>query len=307
MKSLNYALLGDASIAPELGKKATQTDIATYDRKTGDSILTYAVATGYPEKLQPLVQMLALCDPVILNVSVLDRALGEQVVAAHLHGRSRGFLLQAPGVDPGRVAAVLKSTTLEGLRSLPGLRELREQVASLEQSAPGGETRVHVDQCFEVKGVGTVVLGVVARGTLRKHDDLHLYPRGTPVQVRSIQMHDDDVEMAPAGARVGLALKGTTAADVARGDQLAPEGTLQSAGELRLRFQPTPYYKSPIRAESQYHLQVGAQIHPVRAQPEGETLTAVSEHPYAYTPGDRALLLDLNSPGLRIAGGGTVL
>ncbi len=306
MNSLNYALLGDPSIAPELGKKATQSDITTYDRKTGDAILTLSVANGYPDKLQPLVQMLAFTQQVILNVQALDSRLGEQVVAADLHGPRPGFLLAGPAVEPGKIAAVLRGTSLEGLRPLADLRELKEQILSPKPAPARGECRVHVDQCFEVKGLGTVALGVVARGEVRKHDDLLLWPAMRPVQIRSVQMHDDDVDSAPAGARVGLALKGLAAADVARGDQLAPAGTLESAAELRFPFRATPYYKRPLQLNSQYHLQVGAQIHPGRVRLEGGTLAFTSERPSSFAPGDRALLLDLSSPGLRVIGGGAL-
>ncbi|MEM3087148.1 MAG: EF-Tu/IF-2/RF-3 family GTPase [Halobacteria archaeon] len=307
MHSLNYALLGDPSIAAELGKKATQTDIATYDRKTGDAILTLSVATGYPEKLQPLVQMLAFTRQAILHVTTLDPKLGEQVVAADLHGPRPGFLLHDPAVDPGRVATILRGTGLEGLTPLSGLKELKEKAPLLRPPPPAaGEARVAVDQCFEVKGLGTVALGVVLRGTVRKHDDLLLWPARTPVQIRSVQMHDDDVPQAPAGARVGLALKGVASAEVSRGEQLAPEGTLETAAELRFQFRATPYCKKPVTAGSQYHLQVGAQIHPGRARLDGGALIFSSDKPFAHAAGDRALLLDLNNPGLRIVGGGVL-
>lgn len=307
MNSLNYALLGDPSIAPELGKLATQSDIATYDRKTGDTILTLSVATGYPDKLQPLVQMLAFTQQAILHVTALDPRLGEQVVAADLHGPRPGFLLHDPAVDPGKVVTILRGTALERLKPLTGLKELKEQVTLLKPPPPpAGDVRVVVDQCFEVKGLGTVALGVVLRGTIRKHDDLLLYPQKTRVQIRSVQMHDDDAPEAPVGARVGLALKGITSADVSRGEQLAPEGTQEAAAELRFQFRTTPYYKKPIQSGSQYHLQVGAQIHPGKAQLEGDALAFTSEKPFAYARGDRALLLDLNNPGLRIVGGGTL-
>jgi selenocysteine-specific translation elongation factor len=85
---------------------------------------------------------------------------------------------------------------------------------------------------------------------------------------------------------------------------LAPEGALEVASGLRFPFRATPYYKKPVAAGSQYHLQVGAQIHPGRAQLEGGTLVFASDKPFAHARGDRALLLDLNNPGLRIMGGG---
>lgn len=39
VKSINFVILGDYSIAMELGKKGTESDIAIYNRKTTDTIL----------------------------------------------------------------------------------------------------------------------------------------------------------------------------------------------------------------------------------------------------------------------------
>lgn len=66
---------------------------------------------------------------------------------------------------------------------------------------------VPVDHAFSVKGVGTVVLGLVTKGTVKKHDALKVLPGTKTVQVRSIQKHDDDFDLASEGDRVGSGLK----------------------------------------------------------------------------------------------------
>ena len=45
MKSINFVIVGDYyhQIASELGKKGTTTDLSIYDRKTQDTIYTWAV------------------------------------------------------------------------------------------------------------------------------------------------------------------------------------------------------------------------------------------------------------------------
>jgi len=40
-----------------------------------------------------------------------------------------------------------------------------------------GETRIPIDHCFDVKGVGTVILGKVAKGTVRAYDKLRLFQK----------------------------------------------------------------------------------------------------------------------------------
>ena len=60
LNSFNFVLLGDTTIANELGKKGTSSDITIYDRKTNDKIISYCFPNTYPEKLQPLLQSIAM-------------------------------------------------------------------------------------------------------------------------------------------------------------------------------------------------------------------------------------------------------
>jgi selenocysteine-specific translation elongation factor len=52
MRSINYTLLGDESLAKEFGKKGTATDITIYDKKDSDVVKTWTLPTGFPEKIQ---------------------------------------------------------------------------------------------------------------------------------------------------------------------------------------------------------------------------------------------------------------
>jgi selenocysteine-specific translation elongation factor len=64
---------------------------------------------------------------------------------------------------------------------------------------------VPVDHAFNVKGVGVVVLGIVVYGAVQKHATLNVLARRKTAQVRSIQKHDEEFDVAWEGDRVGLA------------------------------------------------------------------------------------------------------
>ncbi len=81
MKSINYTLLGDESIAKDFGKKGTSTDLTIYDRKESDFVKTWTAPTGFPEKIQPLFQAINMGEYVIFYVTKLDKFTGEQIVA----------------------------------------------------------------------------------------------------------------------------------------------------------------------------------------------------------------------------------
>ncbi len=80
MKSINYALLGDESLAKEFGKKGTATDLTIYDKKESGFIITWTLPTGFPEKIQPLFQAINMGEYIIFYVTNLDKFTGEQIV-----------------------------------------------------------------------------------------------------------------------------------------------------------------------------------------------------------------------------------
>ena len=106
----------------------------------------------------------------------------------------------------------------------------------LEPISNDGQSEMVIDHCFDVKGVGTVILGKVTNGKIKQYDNLKLYPAGIDVLIKSIQMHDDPVSESIAPARVGLAVKGAKPDEVGRGDIISEEGVNEIKTEITLGF-----------------------------------------------------------------------
>ena len=303
MNSLNFVVLGDASAAGELGKKGAVADITFYEKKLNDTIFSFIVPSGFPEKIQPLIQSVGLAEFAILNVGSIDKPLGEQIVALDRMGMERGFVI-ANGFEDD-VKKIIKSTVVENYEFLT-LEQLKQRIVDIEPVSAEGPTKILIDAAFEVKGVGTVALGVLRRGGLKKHDELEIFPVKKPVSVRSIQMHDDDVENAVSPARVGVAIKGANAADIARGDVIAVKDSTNVGSEIKINFEKNIFYRQELNSASSYHLCIGLQIKPVKIEIKGSEMTAISSKPFAYDAGERCLLVDLNSESMRIVGRGRV-
>jgi len=300
MKSINFVLLGDSSIGIELGKKGASTDMTFYERKSSDKIFSFIAPTGFPEKIQPLVQAIALTEYAIVNVTKIDKALGEQIVALDSMGQERGFII--PNGFEDDIRKIIKSTVLEKYEFVT-LDEMKQKVETIEPASLEGPVKIITDACFEVKGVGTVALGVVRRGTVKKHDEMELFPQKKIVTVRSIQMHDNDVDATNSPGRVGIALKGTDAAEIPRGEIIATKGSMIVGKEIKMKFEKSRFYKDEMVPSSGYHLCIGLQIKPVRF----DGSSAVADRPFAYDAGERCLVLDLNTDSVRVVGSGTVL
>ena len=113
MKSVNFVILGEQSIANDFGKKGTVTDLTLYDRKESDIIRTWIAPNGFPEKIQPLFQAIYIAEYVILYVASLDKFTGEQIIALDALGKKEGLLSHSYDVDETRLNAMIKGTVIE--------------------------------------------------------------------------------------------------------------------------------------------------------------------------------------------------
>ena len=92
MRSINFVVLGEQTIANDFGKKGTTTDLTLYDKKESDIIRTWVVPNGFPEKIQPLLQAINIAEYVIFYVASLDRYVGEQIIALNMLGKNDGII-----------------------------------------------------------------------------------------------------------------------------------------------------------------------------------------------------------------------
>ena len=110
-----------------------------------------------------------------------------------------------------------------------------------------------IDHSFQVKGVGTVALAVVLSGTVEKYQKLTVNPGGQIVQVKSLQVHDVDVDSAVAGLRVGLCIKDAKPEDLPRGIILSAD-ELPTTDYLKAELHLTKYHKKNLFAGEHYML-----------------------------------------------------
>ena len=322
MNSFNFVLLGDTTIANELGKKGTSSDITIYDRKTNDKIISYCFPNTYPEKLQPLLQSIAMSNYVIINISKLDSFLGEQLIAVDIFGIKNGFILYGYEIDVEKIRNIIKNTGLSSFQILDSLEQLKNSIAEMEsktetetetdlkdkgnESLQPSKACIVVDHVFDVKGVGTVVLGTVKQGEIKTYDELVLSPSNKTVVIKSIQMHDDPVNTSKKNSRVGLAIKGASAKDISRGDVITSPGFAKiAAADFQLNFIKNPYFKEEISETQNYMMSVGLQIRTVKIKVMPDSILLISfEKPLAFVENDLCILFKPDSKSMRIMGHG---
>ena len=305
IQSINFVILGKQDLASEFGKKGTETDLTLYDRKESNIIKTWVIPNGFPEKIQPLFQAINLAEYVIFHVDKLDKFTGEQIIALDSLGKEKGILSHTFDVDESKLAMMIKGTVVEKyLKVEPD--KIKEEMNKLQPIVSTDPPEMVIDHCFDVKGVGTVILGKVTGGTIKQYDNLKLYPQGIDVLIKSIQMHDDPVTESVYPARVGIAVKGAKPDEVGRGDVISAEDVVDVKTEIELDFKKSPFYKNDIAENQGCLVSVGLQIKAAKFL-SISPLKLTFEKPIVCKKNDIAVILKPESTTIRILGSGKII
>ncbi|NYT21397.1 MAG: elongation factor Tu [Methanomicrobiales archaeon] len=315
MSNITVAVIGPEGYAGELGKKGTSSDITFYNLKKGEHTVTFIEPVRYPERLSSLFFAVSMAHRAILVVDEISAVFGECVLMLDCAGIRNGMLVLRNYITPDQVAPLIRETVVEHYELVPDERaRIREQLIEEVTAVTGGSGKtasgaVPVDHAFPVKGIGVVVLGQVAGGTISRHETLRVFPTRKTAQVRSIQKHDDDAPSAGPGDRVGLALKGIEVYDLDRGHVLSASNDIISSNTLSGRASLVRFWPSPLREEMVIHVGHWMQFLPARVafiDNSGDwkrpLITLRTEKDLVYFPGDRVILHYLDGGKLRVAG-----
>jgi selenocysteine-specific elongation factor len=207
-------------------------------------------------------------------------------------------------------APIIPVSSLKGT----GIQELQRELVRVAGDLPARDshaiTRLPIDRVFTMKGFGTVVTGTLVAGTIRKEDELELFPSRKRVRVRGVQVHSASATQAIAGERTALNLAGVDKDDLARGMMLATPGLLQATSRLEVKLSLLPSTK-PLKSGVRVHLHAFASetIATVRLL-DGKQLSSGSSafvqlqlaDSLLLTPGERFIIRQF-SPVITIGGG----
>jgi selenocysteine-specific translation elongation factor len=308
LESLNIAVLGSNEILNEFGKRGTLSDIVFYDRKLNDRIFTFIAPISFPDKIQTLPQVLNMADFVVLNITQLDKYIAEQIIAINSLDMRNGFLLHSYDIDEQRLNQMIKGTAVENFKKIENLEILKNEINNLHSNSREGDLLMPIDHSFDVKGVGTVLLGGIKQGKIKVYDKLRILPSNKEALIKSIQMHDDPVDESSSPSRVGLAVKGVSPRDIERGDIICSgEDTIKIANTeiLVTDFSKNKYYNGEITDTQTYLLSVGLQIKPVKILINNSKILLSLEKPIAYYEKQKFLILKPDSKTTRIIAEGS--
>ena len=102
-------------------------------------------------------------------------------------------------------------TILEGL-----------DIFTAPEKPTGLPLRIPVQDAYTISGIGTVPVGRVETGTMKPGDKVSFMPSGATGEVKSIEMHHEEIAEAIPGDNIGFNVRGIGKKDVRRGDVVGP-------------------------------------------------------------------------------------
>jgi selenocysteine-specific translation elongation factor len=318
MGNITVAILGAIDYGNNLGKKGTATDITLYNLKKGEDTVTFIEPTRYPERLAPLFYAVSLSKKAIVIVDEINATFGETLVMLQCSGIKSGYFILRNYIPKEKIQPLIQGTNLEKFEIINDdpnfLREQLLQEAAQQKPAeiPTGQQpvgTVPVDHAFNVKGVGTVILGIVVNGVIQKHANLNVLPAAKTAQVRSIQKHDDEFDVASEGDRVGLALKNVGVEDLDRGAVLTNDSSVKTETRLKVEASLVKYWQTPVKQGMVMHIGHWTQFITAKVEAVEDSgdlrkpaLTLALDKQLVYRPNDTAVLMYLEGAKLRVAG-----
>ena len=141
---------------------------------------------------------------------------------------------------------------------------LATELARMEPQRDICKPRLFIDRVFTLRGIGTVVTGTLIGGSLRRGQQIVVYPISLDTRIRSIQSHRHELEVAQPGMRTAINLPDLRIDQIKRGDvvtlpgQGAPTSTLIVLVQKPSRLKRDKTVAHPLKNGSSIYVHHGA-------------------------------------------------
>ncbi|MFA4820151.1 MAG: translation elongation factor EF-1 subunit alpha [Candidatus Aenigmatarchaeota archaeon] len=176
----------------------------------------------------------------------------------------------------------------------PTIIEALDMFKVPEQST-GKPLRLPIQDVYSITGVGTVPVGRVETGTMKINDKLIFVPSGAQGEVKSIEMHHEQVQEAKPGDNVGFNVRGIGKGDIKRGDvachpQDAAKPVKEFTAQIIVLNHPSVISKGYTPVFHVHTSQVACTVIEIVKKMDPKTGAAVTENPDYLKTGDAAII-----------------
>jgi elongation factor 1-alpha len=155
--------------------------------------------------------------------------------------------------------------------------------------------RLPVQSVLSIPGAGTVVTGRVETGVLKPGDRVIVMPEGIVADVKSIQMHYQDLPQAEPGDNVGVALRGVEKNQVKRGDVIGradnpPTVAEEFTARIVVVWHPSAIAVGYTPVVHVHTASVACRITEIVAKLDPRTGNPIEQNPQFIKAGDTAIV-----------------
>lgn len=153
--------------------------------------------------------------------------------------------------------------------------------------------RMPVQDVYTITGIGTVPVGRVETGTMKVGDILITMPSGKTGELKSIEMHHENLPTAEPGDNIGINLRGLGKQDIKRGDVLGhpnnpPTVVKEFTARVIILNHPTVVTVGYCPVFHVHTAQVSCKIKEIKKKIDPRTGAVVAEKPDFLKNGDSA-------------------
>jgi len=155
--------------------------------------------------------------------------------------------------------------------------------------------RLPIQDVYSITGVGTVPVGRIETGVMHTGDKIIFMPSKALGEVKSIEMHHEQVSEAKPGDNIGFNVRGVTKNDIKRGDVVSradtpPKPVKEFTAQILVLNHPSVMTKGYTPVFHIHTAQVACTITEIVKQIDPKTGAVVKENPDFIKTGDAAII-----------------
>lgn len=155
--------------------------------------------------------------------------------------------------------------------------------------------RLPIQDVYTITGIGTVPVGRVDTGVLKVNDTLVFMPAGVKGEVKTIEMHHEQVSEAKPGDNIGFSVRGIGKTDVKRGDVAGPVSNpptvaKEFTAQIIVLNHPSVITKGYTPVFHAHTAQVACKITEIQKKIDPKTGAVLQENPDFIKTGDAAVI-----------------
>ena len=155
--------------------------------------------------------------------------------------------------------------------------------------------RLPIQDVFTIPGFGTVPVGRVESGVLKPGEMITIMPSGIKTEVKSIEMHHQQLQKAEPGDNVGFNIKGVEKKDIKRGDVVGPSNNPPTvATEFKAQVVVLHHQNVIARGYTPvFHIhtaQIACTFEDILERKDPKTGQTVEQNPQTIKTGDLAIV-----------------